>query len=280
LNFASQARFAPLPPEHISEWLSTCLVRGYRGREFPSRLRLLGWLRRLAGNKRIVAAVRRGARMALDDRDLIQGQLLYSGCYELEVTELFERELRVGDQFVDIGANVGYYSMLAHACGAQVVAFEPDPLNAAIWRLNVSLNRGEHCMRLCELGLGSIHGDMLFHRTAAGNTGRGGFLTQDGVESLRVPVRRLDDLSTELGLRANAVWKMDVEGFEGEVLKGAERALRDTSPRLVLFEAELREIDTLPYRLLEDAGYVIQHVPRHSGERDAKENYLARRRDG
>lgn len=268
-----------LPAECIGEWLSATLVCGYRGKDFPARLRLLGYLRALGRGRRIIAPLKSGGCMAVDPRDLIQGQVLYSGVYEPEVTQLFEQELRPGDQFIDIGANVGYYSVLAQARGASVIAFEPDPLSAAVWRLNCRLNGAQDRMHLVQVGLGQTNGELPFHRTAVGNTGRSGFRTSDGISCFTVAVQTLDALAADLGLRAGAVWKMDVEGFEGEVLQGARCSLARTPPRLVLFEAEERCTDPTPYQLLEQCGYRIEHLPRQSGEREEKENYIARRRD-
>jgi FkbM family methyltransferase len=278
MNACVQHDRVQLPALCHGPWLSRLLVRGYRDVEFPGRLRVLRWLHMFAGGRRIVVPICTGALMAIDSRDVIQRQLLYAGTYEPEVTDLFRNELRPGDQFLDVGANVGYFSMLALSCGAEVIAIEPDPLSAAVWRLNCRLNDGGVRAQLHECGLGEHQETLMFHRTEVANVGRSGFKTQDSVESLRVQVRRLDDLSVTCGLRAGGVWKLDVEGFEPEVLRGAQEALRVFAPRLVLFEADSREVDASPFELLEAHDFEVRHLPRYSGEVDVKENYIARLR--
>jgi FkbM family methyltransferase len=278
MNAGVQHDRVQLPALCHGPWFSRLLVRGYRGVDFPTRLRVLRWLHTLAGGRRIVAPICTGALMAVDSRDVIQRQLLYAGTYEPEVTDLFRNELRAGDQFLDVGANVGYFSMLALSCGAEVIAFEPDPISAAVWRLNCRLNDGGMRAQLHECGLGEHQEALMFHRTEVANVGRSGFKTQGGVESLRVQVQKLDDLSVACGLRAGSVWKLDVEGFESEVLRGAQEALRAFKPRLILFEADSRETDAAPFELLEALDFEIRHLPRYSGEVDIKENYMARLR--
>lgn len=278
MNARLQRDRVQLPALCHGPLLSRLLVQGYRGADFPTRLRVLRWLHTLAGGRRIVAPICTGALMAVDSRDVIQRQLLYAGTYELEVTDVFRNELRPGDQFLDVGANVGYFSMLALSCGAEVIAFEPDPLSAAVWRLNYRLNDSGVHAQLHECGLGEHQGTLMFHRTEVANVGRSGFKTQGGVESFCVQVQKLDDLSPACGLRGGGVWKLDVEGFESEVLRGAQQALRACKPRLVLFEAEPRETDAAAYELLEAHDFEIRHLPRYSGEMDVKENYIARLR--
>src|SRR5215469_3075096 len=102
------------------------------------KLRLLGWLQRLIGQRRIVRRTDTDFLLALDAREFIQSSILYHGSWETELTGLLLQELRAEDVFYDIGANVGYFSCLAARRGIRkTLAFEPDPLVCSILRSNL-----------------------------------------------------------------------------------------------------------------------------------------------
>ncbi|MEP7011508.1 MAG: FkbM family methyltransferase, partial [Acidobacteriota bacterium] len=131
--------------------------------------------------------------------------------------------LRPGMHVADVGANLGYYMLLfARAVGpaGRIDCFEPEPGNLETLALNVRENRLEGCVRIHPVAAGDVHG---FARLAPGLNG---VVTESG--EIEVPLRRLDDLiEPPLGLL-----KIDVEGFEGPVLRGAARLLREAKPAL------------------------------------------------
>ena len=100
----------------------------FRPRFPPGKARRLNWLERLLGHKRIVTHTRSGFRFACDQTDWLQRNLLCNGIHEPEITQLLESELQPSDVFYDIGANSGYFSLLAATMGVGfVIGFEPDP---------------------------------------------------------------------------------------------------------------------------------------------------------
>ena len=142
--------------------------------------------------------------------------------------------LRPTDVFADIGANVGGYTILASAVvGAKSISFEPVPVTFDELRRNIRLNNIDnlveaHC---CALGEVSGHGMM--------TSDRGGLnhMVVDGTttgSSLQVVTDRLDDV---LGGRACRAMKMDAEGFEMKILRGAPATL--SSPELSALVVEL-----------------------------------------
>jgi FkbM family methyltransferase len=142
----------------------------------------------------------------------------YSNPPDLEML-VWKRWLRPGDLFIDVGANVGIYSVFAAERGARVVAVEPDPETASRLRQNAALNG--YPIEILECALGervsresfTVGLDCLNHFADA------------GTPSVRqVEVQILDDIIG--GRRARGV-KIDVEGAELRVLQGAERALAD-----------------------------------------------------
>jgi FkbM family methyltransferase len=164
---------------------------------------------------------------------------------------VWKRELVPGDLFVDVGANIGVYSVYALELGAEVIAVEPVPHNAARVRENAALNG--YTLDVVERVLTDAPGiarmttqyDSMNHIAGEG---------EDGID---VAATTLDEL---LGERVVAGMKIDVEGAEELVLRGGARALGEQRIRLLQLEWEVSPwmgIDSREalQRLLEDAGY-------------------------
>lgn len=163
---------------------------------------------------------------------------IYCGLHEFEDMALLLHLLRGDDCFVDIGANVGSYSILAAGvCGARVLAFEPVPQTFAKLVRNLRVN-GIESLAVGELvAAGEATGTLKF--TADLDT-----RNQVAPEAYRgkvieVPVRALDQLLVNFPA---VMWKVDVEGFEEQVLRGAGNALRNPELRVVLLEGTSQEI--------------------------------------
>lgn len=155
---------------------------------------------------------------------------ILNGTYEREQTRLFQEHIRPGATVLDVGAHVGYYTLLSAVLagpGGKVHAFEPNPANADFLRRHVRINR-----------LGNVRVEQAAVSDRAGRarfdfgTGSGtGHLADAG--ALEVRTLRLDDYCAEHGLAPTAV-KIDVEGAEMSVLKGARETLARHHPTLFL----------------------------------------------
>ncbi len=140
---------------------------------------------------------------------------LYAGLHEYSEMGFLLHFLRPGDLFVDVGANVGTWSVLASGvCGARTVAFEPDPQTVAHLRANIAANKLEACVRIEQAALGAWNGDVDF---TVGRDTMNHIATSTDAQIQRVSLRRLDNMVTE----APAFLKMDVEGFEEGVVDGS-----------------------------------------------------------
>ena len=133
-----------------------------------------------------------------------------------------ERNVAPGDVVYDVGAHIGFFSVCAARLGAVVYAFEPVPENAARLRDNVALNGLEiHVVEAAawaESGsVGLVPGDSDFEARATSGNG--------------TPSVSLDAFAA--GEPAPALIKLDVEGAEAEVLRGARRLLAEARPVLV-----------------------------------------------
>jgi FkbM family methyltransferase len=166
---------------------------------------------------------------------------IYCGLHEFVEMGFVLHLLRPNDLFLDLGANIGSYTILAaRVCNARAIAFEPDPDVARVLRRNIAINRLNALADVREWALGGIHGQIAF---TVGLDTMNRVARPDDKSAQIVPVRRLDDIPDAA---APTLIKLDVEGFEEQVLSGASRVLG--SPSLLAVQSELcspRVRDTL-----------------------------------
>ena len=172
---------------------------------------------------------------------------LYCGLHEFWDMGFLLHFLRSEDEFADVGANIGSFTVLASSVvGAKSISLEPVPTTFARLRRNILLNdivdRVEsHCVAAGEqVGfiLFSIDQDCVNQVVTENYAG----------QSMKVPVTPLDRL---LEGKFPTLWKVDVEGFELEVLKGATKSLQKAKLNAVLLEADSGEIR----QIMSNAGF-------------------------
>ena len=164
---------------------------------------------------------------------------LYCGLHEFNDMALVLHFFGGGPgMFLDVGANIGSYSVLAaKVCGASVIALEPVPDTFSKLTRNLLINGIQDRVEAHRAAVGDVPGSLNFSadrdtmNQVVGDDYHGA--------SIQVQVVTLDNL---LEGRTAQVWKVDVEGFEREVLAGASKALSDTGLALVLLEGEDAEI--------------------------------------
>ncbi|MCX5736700.1 MAG: FkbM family methyltransferase [candidate division NC10 bacterium] len=194
----------------LRAYLSRCPVTEGKGllyRRFAMAL--------LPAEREVIAELAPGFRIALDLGETAQREMFYFGTYERKESALVRRILRPGDAFWDVGANLGYYTLLGGACvgkTGRVVAFEPFPPAWERLQRNLSLNAFPQA-RLVNAAVSSVVGTApLFFASDV----------PDGVASLAAPeghVSRvtcrtltLDRFAEEDGERLPTLMKVDVEG--------------------------------------------------------------------
>ena len=199
---------------------------------------------------------------------------LLMGTYETEQTQLFVQHLRAGHQVLDIGACVGYYTLLAaRLVGSRghVYAFEPDPTNLSYLRGHVRQNRLSQ-VTVLPFALDQTAGSARF----GGGTGTG---TQRLCEqgSLEVSVRRLDEVARELSLAPDCL-KIDVEGAELGVLHGGKQTILQHRPTIFLstHNGVQQGIQQACCELLQSWGYALQPIAAPSLDRCSEILCLAR----
>ena len=151
----------------------------------------------------------------------------YCGLHEVHEMAFVLHMLRPGEHFVDVGANVGSYTVLAGGgVKARVTAVEPIPPTFAHLKRNVALNDMTDRVRCCQVGLSDKVGSLRFSSNL--DTVNHVLAQGEDLPSVDVPVTRLDDL---LGQDVPVLMKIDVEGHELAVLRGGAATLGD--PRLL-----------------------------------------------
>jgi FkbM family methyltransferase len=168
----------------------------------------------------------------------VSRRLREDGIWEPVETSLVLRLLRPGDVFVDVGANIGYFSVLAASVvGAQgaVFAFEPDPDNYRLLRANVELNGLGHCVTAVEAALADTEGDgRLF--LSADNLGDHQVYAGDAPRS-SVPIALLHGSRYLAGrLPRLDLLKVDTQGAEFQVMAGLMPLLQSLAqpPRILI----------------------------------------------
>jgi len=215
----------------------------------------------------------------LDRRDLVQRQILMHGHWDREVAEALKASLQPDDVFYDIGSNIGYFSLLAASIGVRrVVAFEPFERLAQCAEHNVAMNGFGDVVRVVHVALGDARGAVQYEPGPAWNCGAGHILRNAAsAEGVTVQLMTLDDFLLETRSAPPTVMKIDVEGFESNVLRGARQLLATRAPRVIVFEGNCSPEGVLEdhevSRILIGAGYRLRHLPRL--QREAKENFIA-----
>lgn len=157
---------------------------------------------------------------------------IYCGLHEFEDMGFVLHALCPGDRFLDVGANVGSYTVLAAgACRAEVLAVEPHPQTCARLLANVRLNRLESQVRIENAAVGAVSGRVAISSDL--DTTNHVLSDLQRAAGIEVPMTTLDELA---GDWCPFVMKIDVEGFESEVLRGGAAVLRAPSLQAVVME--------------------------------------------
>lgn len=173
--------------------------------------------------------------------DDVGRRIFKRGVHEPHILELLRSQSPPpgGAIALDVGANLGWYSVVLdrlHGGTVEIFAFEPDPLNFGLLQENLALNRASS-VRPFALALSDRRGESGLHRYRDINLGRHSLEDlPDSGAATPVPTERLDAFLTDQQRQDRPVelLKVDVEGHEPAVIRGAEATLRRT--RLLVLE--------------------------------------------
>jgi FkbM family methyltransferase len=235
-----------------------------------SAQRLLAGFRSFPETK--VARTRSNARFRAITDDILQGYLYLFGVWEPNITRWVRQTLRPGDTFIDVGANIGYYTVLASRLVARdghVVAIEASPDFTKAITENLSLNNCAN-VRLVNVAV-SDHSSLLpFYQPSPYNRGNTTSVRVEPTARPRFTVesKALPEILTPHELRRARLVKIDVEGSEYAVVRGLIPALSrmredaelivEISPDLLAAQGDTADglVGLLAYH-----GFNAYHVP-------------------
>jgi FkbM family methyltransferase len=204
----------------------------------------------------------RRARLWSRGDDWVSNQVFWRGWdgFQSEVTPLFWRLAKRARVTFDIGAHVGFYTVLAAAANRSAAVYAFEPLPAVLERLqrNIFLNQPLNVVALGE-AVGRADGEAEFFHvpglipcsSSLSGTFMGG---TPGLQSIPVNVVRLDTFAAEHGLTKVDLMKLDTETTEPDVLTGMGRLLRESRPDIVCEVLPSADADALT-TILQPLGY-------------------------
>lgn len=210
----------------------------------------------------------RGAKFYVPTSDLVGRAMYFFGDLDPKLSALVKQCLKPGDCALDIGCNLGLLAVkMAQSVGpsGQVHAFEPAPRMIGYLR-KVMMANPTLPITLHEFALGSEETrlDLIIPRDNAGHASLVASQDEEG-DAVTVAVKRLSDVAKSEGFDRVDFIKIDVEGFEAQVLEGASEMLDRLRPKFILFEEHgLHHSRNFPrsMTLLFEKGYRIFAIAR------------------
>jgi FkbM family methyltransferase len=210
---------------------------------------------------RFVAPTVFGQRLAGDTKDMIQQYLYYFGLWEPELTYWISEKLRPRDTFIDVGANIGYYSLLASSLvgkSGAVTAIEASPAIFQQLRANLARNHVTN-VRCVNVAAADCRGTLPLFRGPAHNAGETSLFQGPGFESDgTVEAAPLGEILEPQEIARARLIKIDVEGAEGGVLPGLLPALNASRADLELIVEFHPQYLTAPGRTADELVMLAQ----------------------
>lgn len=178
------------------------------------------------------------------------GDIYYGIGFESSELSLVRQFVEEGDIFLDVGANIGVYTLLASQLVGEsgyVHSFEPLPEANELLLANIRLNRRSN-IAMIPAAVGEETGETQIYINAQnalsslGNTNRGRIL-----RSQTVPILTLDSYAKSAGIARANFLKIDVEGFEGHVLRGAVNLVENSSDLIIMSELAHKNFSPLGF---------------------------------
>jgi FkbM family methyltransferase len=202
-----------------------------------------------------------------------------------QVQETFLSWLTPETVFYDLGANVGYYALLANRVisAGKIYAFEPIPASRAVFEQHIAINKKQlqhNNIEILPFGISDSEKEMSFSNNPGqqdGNTYiRSSGNYTEAEDTVTVQCFSIDELVAR-GWAAPDVIKIDVEGAEYDVLRGAIQTLRKYRPAILLatHDYHLPGVKDLCTRFLQELGYTLQHTGSHNKQVPGLDDYIA-----
>lgn len=240
---------------------ATIALSGKGLRKIPGLASLWTFIYRIISPKSIVLMTCQGSKMYVNPDHKYGGlgvYLLVKEAYEDYETEIFKKLIKPGMVVVDIGANIGYYSLIAAklvGSSGRVYAFEPVPSNYELLIESIRVNGYSHVTAL-QKAVSNKNGKIKLFLDKASpvhpSLSEYNVLEEGG--SVEVETITMDDFFENfVGENRVDFIKMDTQGAEGLIIEGAERILRNNNLKIVMefWPHGLSNLGTDPVKLLQ-----------------------------
>ncbi len=203
-----------------------------------------------------------GIRMELVLNEYVQSQLYLFGTFEPATVKVLKRLVKSGDTVLDIGANVGYLSLVLAKCvgnSGKVFSFEPDAKNFALLKRNLELNADCNIEPIATAVSDSHQPIRLYHAKFDFNAGAHSMLPSEkhSTDFIEISATTIDDFAKSHELKKIDVIKIDIEGAEMKAFNSMSETLRQSRPVVVCELCEEHQVR---------AGYTTQAVKKWMAE--------------
>lgn len=219
-----------------------------------------------------------GAKVSLDLAEKTQRSIYSSAVYEKGLTQFVINTLKPGDVFIDVGANVGYFTLIAASLGAKVISIEPYDENLALLRQNIHLNNFAG-VKVLDTAIGDHEGTAVLHINPLNRGGNSlikretyftdshsysreevGKMYRGEILEKEVPLTTLDSIMDQHSISSITIIKIDVEGFEEQVIEGMRKTLSSGISKHILCELSNKQTRDGILELFAKAGYQYYSV--------------------
>lgn len=186
----------------------------------------------------------------------IDRSLFFFGAHEKEQINFSKKYINNG-VVVDCGSNAGNHSLFYSVYAKKVISIEANPVLAEEFRSRIFYNNIKNII-LLNIGIGSSDGTKLsFHQSVGDNKGTSSFIenfSPENLNQINVLIRTLDSILSEHKIRKVDFIKIDVEGYDYEVLEGARKIISTSTP-VIQIEYSPRDKKKLLAFLIENPKY-------------------------
>lgn len=198
-----------------------------------------------------------GLKMELNPNETVDGNLIFCPqLYDYNEVKFLLENLNQDDCFIDVGANVGFYSLMASKRTSNILAIEASPKTFNILKKNIALN--DLTVNAINIGLSDKEETLMLSKEDGRNSGGQSFINA-GIEGIEVKCQPLLKVLEKNNIKKIKLMKMDIEGFEYKVLKPfLINSAKSLYPKYIIVEFRKKEIESSTgnqIKLLEEYGY-------------------------
>ena len=166
---------------------------------------------------------------------------MQNGSFEITETNILIKLFSHADLFINVGANFGYYICMAQNMGVRSIAIEPIPINQNILKRNLIENNWDQNVILHPFACGNSDENITIYGEGTGASIIKGWAQNPSALKHVVPIKKLDNILSIEKVTSKSVILIDVEGFEFEVLHGAQNILGSKDKPVIMLESGLTD---------------------------------------